>query len=69
VFISERALHPPDFSLDHALSDWPRCMLEIRCPCSPKVTLLPARLLSEQHGNRPDTVGEFGSLGWSGGVE
>ena len=53
AFSSERALHPPAFSLDHALSDWPHCILKVRCPCSPQVTLLPARFLSEQHGNRP----------------
>ena len=46
-------MHPPAFSLDHALSDWPHCMLEVRCPCSPRMTLLPARLLSQQHGDRP----------------
>ena len=46
-------MHPPEFSLDHALSDWPGCMLEVRCPCSPRMTLLPARLLSNQHGDRP----------------
>ena len=53
AFISERALHPPDFHLDHTLQDWPECWLEVACPCSPRVTLLPMRLLTERHGNRP----------------
>ncbi len=46
-------MHPPDFSLDHALPDWPGCWLEVRCPCSPRVTNLPVRMLTERHGARP----------------
>ncbi len=46
-------MHPPDFRLDHRLSDWPGCCLEVRCPCSPRVTTFPIRLLVERHGDRP----------------
>lgn len=42
---------PPDFRLDHTLSDWPGYILELRCPCSPRVTVMPVRLLAER-GNR-----------------
>lgn len=45
-------MHPPLFRLDHALSDWPECCLEVRCPCSPRVALLPVRLLVNQRGDR-----------------
>ena len=45
-------MHPPTFSLDHALSDWPDCCLEVRCPCSPRMVQVPVRLLRER-GNRP----------------
>ncbi len=45
-------MHPPDFRLDHRLSDWPGCCLEVRCPCSPRITVLPIRLLTIQHGDR-----------------
>ena len=43
---------PPDFHLDHALSDWLGYTLELSCPCSPRVTFMPVRLLAER-GNRP----------------
>jgi len=46
-------LHPPTFSLDHTVLDWPGCCLGVRCPCSPRMTQMPMRLLAEQHGNRP----------------
>jgi len=39
---------PPDFHLDHTLSDWPSYTLELRCPCSPLVTFMPVRLLAER---------------------
>ena len=45
-------MHPPAFSPDHTLSDWPDCCLEVRCPCSPRMTIMPVRLLAEQRGNR-----------------
>ena len=45
-------MHPPAFHLDHTLSDWPDCTLELRCPCSPRVTLMPMRLLADRHGDR-----------------
>jgi hypothetical protein len=44
------SMHPPAFCLDHRLSDWPGCFLEIQC-CK-GVTLLPVRLLLSQHGDR-----------------
>ena len=46
-------MHPPSFDPDHRLSDWPACCLELRCPCSPRLTILPIRLLIERHGDRP----------------
>lgn len=46
---------PPDFHLDHALSDWLGYTLELSCPCSPRVTFMPVRLLA-QRGNRPFRV-------------
>lgn len=46
-------MHPPGFRLDHTLSDWPQCCLEVRCPCSSSMTLLPVHLLAEQRGNWP----------------
>ncbi len=44
-------MHPPPFRLDHRLSNWPACCLEVRCPCSPRVTVLPVRLLLDRHGD------------------
>lgn len=41
-------MHPPAFSLAHHLSDWPDCSLELRCPCSPRVVMLPVRVLLER---------------------
>jgi len=43
-------MHPPDFSTKRRLSDWPHCRLVIKCPCLPRVVLLPVRLLIEQRG-------------------
>lgn len=45
-------MHPPLFRLDDRLSDWPDCWLEVRCPCSPRVTVSPVKLLATQHGDR-----------------
>jgi hypothetical protein len=44
------SMHPPAFFLDHRLSDWPGCFLELQC-CK-GVTLMPVRLLLSQHGDR-----------------
>lgn len=41
-------MHPPAFHLGHRLSDWRRCWLEVRCPCSPRMVTLPVRLLLER---------------------
>jgi len=42
-------MHPPPFRLDHRLSDWPNCRLELQC-CKGTV-VAPVRLLATQHGN------------------
>lgn len=46
-------MHPPAFRLTHRLSEWPECSLELRCPCSPGMTMLPVRMLIVQRGDRP----------------
>ncbi len=38
-------MHPPDFSIDHQLSDWPECRLEVTCPCSGRVVVIPVSYL------------------------
>ena len=40
------------FSPTHLLSDWPGCVLEVRCPCSPRVVVMPVRLLLLERGDR-----------------
>ena len=45
-------MHPPPFSAEHRLSDWPECWLELHCPCSPGTKLYPIRLLLQRHGDR-----------------
>lgn len=45
-------MHPPAFHPSHRLSEWPECRIEVRCPCSPRVTLLPVRMLLDR-GDRP----------------
>jgi hypothetical protein len=42
-------MHPPPFRLQHRLSDWPDCQLELRC-CK-GITLYPVRLMIEQRGD------------------
>jgi hypothetical protein len=41
-------MHPPPFNPNHRLSDWPDCILELRCRCgrssAPAVRLLRERL-------------------------
>ena len=49
-------MHPPDFYASHPLSHWPDCWLEIRCPCSPRMVMLPVRLLLERGDRRFDQV-------------
>ena len=44
-------MHLPAFHLTHRLSDWRRCVFELRCPCSPRMVMLPVRMLLE-HGDR-----------------
>ena len=36
-------MHPPAFRLVQRLSDWPYCVLELRCPRSPRIVLLPVQ--------------------------
>jgi len=50
--VHSTAMHPPAYHPDHRLSDWPECSLEVHCPCSERVTLLPIRHLIEQRGDR-----------------
>jgi len=45
-------MHPPAYHPDHRLAHWPECSLEMRCPCSERVALLPIRYLIEQRGDR-----------------
>ena len=45
-------MHPPPFSPDHLLSDWPECHLEIRCGCG-RSTHYPTKLLRRRSGNHP----------------
>ncbi len=45
-------MHPSDYHPSHRLSDWPDCVLEVRCPCSGRVTLLPTRFLIERRGDQ-----------------
>lgn len=45
-------MHPPAFHLVQRLSDWPDCVLELRCPCSERMVMLPVRMLLER-GDRP----------------
>jgi hypothetical protein len=42
-------MHPPSFSFEQRLSDWPACFLEITC-CK-GIILMPVRLLLRQHGD------------------
>lgn len=49
-------MHPPQFSMTHHLSEWPDCFLEVRCPCSPRVIMLPVRMLLETRDRTFATV-------------
>lgn len=45
-------MHPPPFRLDHRLSDWPDCILEMRCePCASRSSSFPVKLLIARHGD------------------
>ena len=43
-------MHPPKFSFEQRLSDWPACALELTC-CK-GILLIPVPLLLRQHGDR-----------------
>jgi hypothetical protein len=43
-------MHPPPLRLDHRLSDWPGCGLEVHC-CK-GVVIFPTKLLVKHHGDR-----------------
>lgn len=49
-------MHPPPFLRSHLLSNWPDCSLELHCPCSPRVTMLPVRMLHTRYGDRTFSV-------------
>ncbi len=45
-------VHPPSFRLDHRLSDWPDCRIELRClPCQGRSAIIPVKLLIAHHGD------------------
>jgi hypothetical protein len=44
-------MSPSDFNLTDHLSDWSGCFLKVRCSCSFYATLMPVRLLLQEHGN------------------
>lgn len=44
-------LRLPAFRPDQRLSDWPGCTLEVACPCSPALTILPVQMLLDQRGD------------------
>ncbi len=48
-------MHPPPFHLGQRLSDWPRCALDLHCPCRGTV-LLPVQMLLERGGRTFGTV-------------
>ena len=45
-------MHPPDFRITHKLSDWPECVLELRCP-KPRGRMVqyPVKLLRQRYGD------------------
>jgi len=42
-------MHPPPFRIDHHLSDWPACRLELTC-CAGQ-TVVPLRVLTSHYGD------------------
>lgn len=44
-------MHPPPFSPEHRLSDWPDCTMEIRCKCG-RASMPAVRLLISRHGDQ-----------------
>lgn len=44
-------MHLVPFNVAHHLSDWHDCSLELRCPWSPQVVMLPVRVLLERGGS------------------
>jgi hypothetical protein len=48
------AMHPPRFSFEQHLSDWPECYLELTC-CKGYI-VMPVRLLLKKHGDRTFNV-------------
>ncbi len=41
-------MYPPQFSTKQLQSDWPQCRLQIKCSSSPRIVLLPVKLLLER---------------------
>ncbi len=44
-------MHPPSFRVQQLLSDWPDCVLELRCPGCERMTQYPVRMLRGEHGD------------------
>ena len=38
------------------MSDWPNCVLELHCPCSPRMVTLPVQMLLKRGGRSFGTV-------------
>src|SRR3954451_21341288 len=57
-----RVLHPPSFNPSHRLSDWPDCVLELRCRCG-RITTPAVRLLRERCGRDPSFAELLSRLG------
>lgn len=49
-------MHPPLFHPAQRLSDWPDCVLELRCPCSARVVMRPVRMLLDRGDRTFSTV-------------
>jgi phage FluMu protein Com len=46
-------LRPPPFRLNHRLSDWAECWLEMKCPkCNGRQSISPIKLIIAKHGER-----------------
>jgi len=45
-------VHPPHFTLQQRLGDWPDCTLELNCPACGRIVCIPVRLLIKRFGNQ-----------------
>lgn len=40
-------MHPPGFRMDHRLSDWPDCYIELGChPCGGRIVIVSVKVLA-----------------------